>query len=134
MFRHTMQSGRIPVAALLALCLAGPAAAADPVAGENVFKKCAACHQVGDAAKNRVGPVLNGIVGRAAGQIADFKYSDAMLGSGLTWDEATLSEYLRKPKDLVKGTKMAFAGLKDESDVTNVIAYLATYAADGTRK
>ena len=124
----------IATATLITFGLCQAAWAGDPVAGEKVFKKCASCHQVGEAAKTRTGPALNGIIGQPAGQVADFKYSDAMANSGLTWDEATLALYLHKPKDLVKGTKMAFAGLKDETEVADVIAYLATYAADGTRQ
>jgi cytochrome c len=91
------------------------ASAADPVAGQKSFAVCKACHQVGETAKNVIGPKLNGIVGRAAGADADFKYSDAMKNSGLTWDEATLTEYLKNPKAKVPGTKMAFAGLKDDT-------------------
>jgi cytochrome c len=115
----------------LALFLAAalPAAAQDLEKGEKVFKKCAACHQVGPEAENRVGPVLNGIVGAAAGQAADFKYSDAMLSSGLTWDEATLAAYLKAPKEVVPGTKMSFAGLKKDEEIADVIAYLATFPA-----
>jgi cytochrome c len=127
------------VATTLAIALSilanGAAAhAGDAEAGEKVFKKCASCHLVGENAKNRTGPVLNGIVGRPAAQVADFKYSEAMTTSGLTWDEATLAEYLKKPKDLVKGTKMSFAGLKDQGEIADVIAYLATFNADGTRQ
>lgn len=124
----------LAASAFFALGTSGAALAGDAVAGEKVFKKCASCHQVGEAAKNRTGPLLNGLVGRPAGQVPDFKYSEAMAGSGLTWDEATLAELLRKPKDLVKGTKMSFAGLKDEAEIADVIAYLATFAADGTRQ
>lgn len=108
--------------------LALPALAeGDAAAGEKVFNKCKACHAVGDGAKNKVGPVLNGIVGTAAAQNPDFKYSDAMAekaAEGLVWDDATLAAYLKKPKDVVPGTKMSFAGLRKDADVENVIAYL----------
>jgi cytochrome c len=114
--------------ATLATAFAAPAfAEGDAAKGEKVFKKCKACHAVGDGAKNKVGPALNGIVGATAGQVADFKYSKAMLEAGeggLVWDEANLATYLTKPKDLVKGTKMSFAGLKKEQDRADVIAYL----------
>ncbi len=104
----------------------------DVTEGEKVFKKCAACHAVGEDAKQKVGPVLNGVVGAQAGQIEGFKYSDAMAESGLTWDEETLAAFLSKPKDVVPKSKMTFAGLKDSEDIANLIAYLATFGPDGT--
>ena len=114
--------------ATLATAFAAPAfAEGDAAKGEKIFKKCKACHAVGDGAKNKVGPALNGIVGATAGQVADYKYSKAMIEAGeggLVWDQANLETYLIKPKDLVKGTKMSFAGLKKEQDRADVIAYL----------
>ncbi len=112
----------------LALILAAPslAHAQDAEAGKDVFKKCRACHAVGPDAKNKVGPQLNGIVGRAAGKAEGFAYSDAMKNSGKTWDEATLSAYLTNPKEYIPGNKMVFAGLKEETDRKNLIAFLAT--------
>ena len=104
----------------------------DPEAGEKVFKKCQACHAA-DEAKNKVGPHLMGVIGRQAGTVEGFKYSDAMIEAGeggLVWDVASLSEYLVKPRDKVKGTKMAFAGLKKEDDIANVIAYLNEHDDD----
>ena len=105
------------------LLLAAPAQAGDAAAGAKVFKKCKACHYV-DREKNKSGPHLVNIVGRAAGAVEGFKYSKAMAGSGLVWNEATLAGFLAKPKKYLKGTKMSFAGLKKASDVANVIAYL----------
>jgi cytochrome c len=96
---------------------AGAASAQDAALGEKVFLKCRACHQVGDAAKNAVGPVLNGIVGRKAGTFPDYTYSDANKNSGLTWD----------------GTKMIFPGLPKDEDIDNVIAYLKQFGADGKK-
>ncbi|MFD1696224.1 c-type cytochrome [Roseibium aestuarii] len=110
----------------------GTALAGDPAAGEKVFKKCAACHAVGEGAKNKVGPELNELIGRTAGTLPDFKYSKAMIkagGDGLVWTPETLATYLAKPKDMVPGTKMAFAGLKSDADLDNVIAYLAGFSA-----
>ncbi len=95
----------------------------DAAAGEKVFAKCKACHVI-DKPTNRVGPSLMGVVGRQAGHVDGFKYSDAMKDSGLTWDDATLDQYLADPKGFVPKNKMAFAGLKDEKDRQNVIAYL----------
>lgn len=118
----------------IAMIAAVPTVAAADVdlkKGKKVFRKCKACHAVGEKAKNKVGPELNGIIGREAGSVEGYKYSKAMLKSGITWDEETLDKYLKKPKDLVKGTKMIFAGLKKEKQRKNLIAYLATFDADG---
>ena len=99
--------------------------------GKKVFRKCKACHAVGEKAKNKVGPKLNGVVGRAAGTVEGYKYSKAMKASGLTWDEPTLDKFLTKPKKQVKGTKMIFGGLKKEKQRANLIGYLKTFDADG---
>ncbi len=117
--------------AAMLLALSAPVfAEGDAEKGEKVFKKCKACHEVGDDAKNKVGPTLNGIVGSAAGANSDFKYSDAlttMAGEGLVWDEESMAAFLTKPKDFMKGTKMSFAGLRKEEDIADVIAYLSTF-------
>jgi cytochrome c len=109
------------------------AEAQDAAAGEKVFAKCKICHQIGEGAKNMVGPVLNGVVGRKAGSYPDYHYSDANKGSGITWDEPTLKEYLRDPKAKVPGTKMVFPGLKSDDDIANVIAYLKQFGPDGKK-
>jgi cytochrome c len=111
----------------------GAAAAQDAAAGEKVFAKCKLCHQIGESAKNFVGPVLNGVVGRKAGTYPDYHYSDANKNSGLTWDEATLKEYLKDPKAKVPGTKMVFPGLSSDEDIGNVIAYLKQFGPDGKK-
>lgn len=108
--------------------------AADPAAGEKVFAKCKLCHQIGDDAKNAVGPVLNGVVGRKAGSVPGYNYSTANKDSGITWDEAALKQYLKKPRAMVPGTKMTFAGLSKEKDIDNVIAYLKKFGADGKKQ
>lgn len=113
------------IAALGLVTLATPAVAQDAEKGAKVFRKCKACHKM-EEGKNAVGPSLYNIVGREAGSVEGFKYSSAMLESGLTWDEETLASFLKKPKDLVKGTKMAFAGLRKDDQIADVIAYLAT--------
>jgi len=105
------------------LFVAVPAQAGDVEAGAKVFKKCKACHYV-DQETNKTGPHLVNIIGRAAGSVEGYKYSKAMAGSGIVWDEATLTEYLRAPKKYIKGTKMAFRGLQKDADLANVIAYL----------
>jgi cytochrome c len=121
------------VAGAALLASVGAAAAQDAAAGEKVFSKCKICHQIGEGAKNMVGPVLNGVVGRPAGAYAGYHYSDANKKSGITWDEATLKEYLKDPKAKVPGTKMVFPGLKSDDDITNVIAYLKQFGPDGKR-
>jgi len=122
-------------AALLALT-ATASAEADLKKGEKVFKKCKACHAVGEKAKNKVGPQLNGIMDREWGTVEGFKYSKALLAmaEGKVWDTASMDEFLTKPKKFIPKTKMAFAGLKKEADRENVIAYLAQFNADGTTK
>ena len=87
-------------------------------------KKCKICHNFAKGDKSKIGPNLFGIHNMKAGQKEGYKYSKAMAGSGLVWDEATLAGFLAKPKAYLKGTKMSFAGLKKESDIANVIAYL----------
>jgi len=119
------------------LALSPAHAAGDADKGEKVFKKCAACHAVGDGAKHKVGPELNDLFGRTAGSLEDYKYSNAMKDAGaggLVWNEETLTTYLTKPKDMINGTKMAFAGLKKEKDIENVLAYLATFSAAAPAK
>ncbi|MDP2733675.1 MAG: c-type cytochrome [Hoeflea sp.] len=119
-------------AALVFAALASPSLAdGDVGAGEKVFKKCAACHAVGDGAKHKVGPELNDVFGRTAGSVDDYKYSKPMMAAGeggLVWDDTTLTEYLANPKAMVKGTKMAFAGLKKDDEIANVLAYLKSFS------
>ena len=121
-------------AAALVFTSAAARADGDPTAGKQVFKKCHACHNVGEDAHNAVGPVLNGVVGRKAGTYPGYNYSDANKNSGITWTVANLKEYLTNPQKMVPGTKMAFPGLPEEKDRDNVIAYLATFGPDGKTK
>lgn len=95
----------------------------DPAEGEKVFRQCQACHVV-DAEQNRVGPHLVGIIGRQAGAVEGFNYSDAMANSGIVWDETTIAEYLADPRGYVDGNRMAFAGLRNEQQIADVIAYI----------
>ena len=118
-----------------ALALSASAASTQSAeAGEAVFKKCMACHAIGEGAAVRVGPPLNGIVGRKAGIWPNYSYSESNKGSGITWDEATLREYLKDPRAKVPGTKMAFAGLNKPEDIDNIIAYLKQFDMDGKKK
>jgi len=111
---------------LIIIGLGSALGAGDSQKGAQVFKaKCAICHSV-EAGKNKIGPSMAGVVGRKAGTVEGFHYSDANKNSGLTWDEATLDTYLTSPKDVVKGTTMAFPGIKDATERADLIAYLAT--------
>jgi cytochrome c len=117
----------------LLLLAAGTAHAADPVAGERAFAVCRSCHAIGPGAQNGIGPAQNGLVGRKAGTYPGYAYSAANRASGLTWDEATLRDYIRDPKGVVPGTKMMFAGLKDDRRIADLIAFLALFDAQGNR-
>jgi len=122
------------LAAGLLVALPAVASAQDAEAGKKVFKKCAPCHSIGPGAKSKVGPELNGILGRKAGAVEGFNYSKALKDSGITWDDAKLHEWVANPKHTVPGTKMVFPGIKDELDRDDLIAYLETFNADGTTK
>ena len=114
---------------------AAGALAGDAAAGEKIFtQKCKVCHQIGEGAKNFVGPELNGLIGRKSGSVPNYNYSDANKESGITWDEATLKEYLTNPKAKIPGTKMIFAGLPKEGDRDDLVAYLAQFDTDGKKK
>jgi cytochrome c len=118
----------------LVLALSPMAAhAQDAANGEKVFAQCRACHQIGPTAKNAVGPVLNGLFGRKAGTVEGYNYSPANKNSGLTWDEATFTEYIKDPKAKVPGTKMVYAGLKDEKRIADLVAYLKQFDASGQK-
>ena len=120
-------------AALIIFTSTTASLAQDAAAGEKVFAVCKACHQIGETAKNAVGPVLNGIIGRKAGTYAGYSYSDANKNSGLTWDEPTFREYIKDPKAKIPGTKMIYAGLKDEQRINDLLAYLKQYGPDGKK-
>ena len=110
-------------AASVVMLSAGTARAEDADAGKKVFNQCRACHVL-DQTTNRVGPHLGGVIGRKAGSVEGFSYSEAMKNSGITWDEELLEKYLKDPKGAVPGNKMAFAGVKKDDDLKNLIAYL----------
>lgn len=110
---------------------AAPASAQDADAGKKVFNRCKACHDI-EQPKNKVGPHLDGIVGRKAAGLPDFAYSAPMKAKGaegLVWDETNIAAYVTDPKGFIPGNKMAFAGLKKPEEVTNLIAYLKTFPA-----
>ena len=121
-----MTAGRLGVwiaAGLVVLGSSAALAAGDPAQGEKVFNKCKICHSVEDH-KNKIGPYLNGVVGRKSGTAECYNYSDAMKKADIVWDEANLDKYLAKPKEFIPHNKMAFVGLPKEEDRQNVIAYL----------
>lgn len=126
---------KFPVFAAAALLAAvvQPARAQDAAAGEKVYSQCRACHQVGETAKNLIGPALNGVIGQKAGSREGYSYSAAMKDSGLTWNEATFAEYIQNPRAKVPGTKMIYAGLKDEKRIADLLAYLKQFDAAGKK-
>ena len=109
------------------------AQAQDAANGEKVFAQCRACHQIGPTAKNAVGPILNGLIARKAGTVEGYNYSPANKNSGITWDEAIFTEYIKDPKAKVPGTKMIYAGLKDEQRIRDLLAYLKQFDASGNK-
>jgi cytochrome c len=110
-----------------------PASAQDAALGEKSFLKCKACHQIGEGARNGVGPNLNGLIGRKSGSVEGYSYSEANKNSGLTWDEDTFRDYIKNPKAKISGTKMIFAGIPKDDEIDNLIAYFKTFAADGKK-
>ena len=96
--------------------------------GKKVFKKCTACHVVAKGGKNKIGPVLYGVLGRQSAAISDYKYSKALVAHGKKWSYGEMNAYLLKPQAHIKGTKMAFAGLKSEKDRASVILYMNTFS------
>ena len=125
---------RFVLSVALIAAMSTMASAQDLDNGKSVFNKCRACHQVGEGAKNLVGPVLNGLIGRKAGSIEGFNYSEANKNSGITWDEATFREYIKSPKAKIPNTKMVFVGLSDEKDAEDLLAFLKQYGPDGKTK
>jgi cytochrome c len=114
--------------------LAGAARAQDAAAGEQSFKKCLPCHSIGEGAKNKVGPELNGIDGRHSGSAPGYSYSEANKKSGITWDKAQFLDYIKDPRVKIPGTKMIFPGIKNEKEAESLWAYLSSFGADGKKK
>jgi cytochrome c2 len=125
---------RLAVAALMVLAMAAPVRAqGDPVAGESQFRKCMSCHSVGEGATIKVGPVLNDLFGRRAGTYPGFSYSKDMVDvgkKGLIWSPGTVSEWITAPRAMLPGTKMNFAGVRNDEERANIIAYLLTLSPD----
>ena len=122
------------LAVITSMAATSAALAQDVAAGKTSFNKCMACHAVGEGAKNKVGPVLNGLDGRKSGTVEGYSYSDANKNSGITWGKDVFLEYIKDPKAKIPGTKMVFAGIKNENEANNLWAYLASFNKDGKQK
>jgi cytochrome c len=125
---------KVLIAMLIAAAPLSVAQAQDVAAGEQSFKKCLPCHSIGEGAKNKVGPILNGIDGRHSGAVAGYSYSDANKNSGITWSKAEFLDYIKDPRAKIPGTKMTFAGIKNEKEAENLWAYLAQFDTEGKKK
>jgi cytochrome c len=124
----------IAAAALLFMTVSG--LAGDKLAGEVVFKRCAACHATGEGAQNKVGPELNGIIGKTPGTQEEFSFSESLVqfGEGKVWDADLMAAWLKDPKSLVPKNKMTFGGIKDKKDLEDVIAYLSSFDSEGVQQ
>jgi len=119
---------------IAAATAASGALAQDADAGKSSYNKCRACHDIGEGAKNKVGPVLNGLDGRKSGSVEGYSYSDANKNSGITWNKEVFLEYIKDPKAKIPGTKMVFAGIKNDTEANNLWTYLASFDKDGKAK
>ena len=120
-------------AAAVMIAAGSAAQAQDAAAGERSWAKCRACHQLGETAKNGVGPLLNGLFGRKSGSIEGYNYTDANKNSGITWDDAVFAEYIRDPKAKIPNTKMVFAGIKNDKEIADLTAFLKQFDKDGKK-
>ena len=119
---------------IAAMATASGALAQDATAGKASFNKCLACHAIGEGAKNKVGPVLNGLDGRKSGTVEGYSYSEANKNSGITWSKDQFLDYIKDPKAKIPGTKMIFAGIKNEKEANDLWAFIAQYDKDGKTK
>jgi cytochrome c len=132
---HIMKNLTLSALVLITSSAAATSALAqDVAAGKASFNKCLACHAIGEGAKNKVGPEQNGLDGRKAGTVEGYSYSDANKNSGITWNEAQFKEYIKDPKAKIPGTKMAFAGIKNEKEINDLWAYISQFDKDGKIK
>jgi cytochrome c len=123
----------IVIAALAAAFIATGARAQDVAAGERSWNKCRACHQIGESAKNLVGPQLNGLFGRHTGEVEGYSYSAANKGANITWDEASFADYIKDPRAKIPGTKMIFPGIKNEQEIKDLTAFLKQFDKAGKK-
>ena len=132
--KRIMAGAAVGLAAFSGQAFAAPATSkGDAAHGQQIFARCSVCHTIGQTG-GKMGPPLNGVVGRKAGSVAGYAYSPAMKNSGLTWDAATLARFLQAPMKTVPGTKMFFPGLASPQDQADVVAFLKQYRADGSKK
>jgi cytochrome c len=129
-----MMTKTLIVAVALIATSTDAAMAQDVAKGEISFKKCVICHSIGPGAQNKVGPAQNGLDGRKAGSVPNYQYSDANKNSGIVWNEATFKEYIKDPKAKIPGTKMVFAGIKNDQEINDLWAYLKQFDANGNIK
>src|SRR5215210_5665846 len=122
------------IAGFLLIAATGASSAQDLAAGEQSFKKCLPCHAVGEDARNKVGPLLNGLEGRKSGTIEGFSYTEANKNAAVTWNEESFLDYIKDPRAKIPGTKMVFAGIKNEKEARDLWAYLKQFNADGGKK
>ncbi len=122
------------IGAVVVVASASAALAQDIEAGQTSFKKCQPCHDVGEAAKNKIGPILSGLDGRKSGSVESYSYSDANKNSGITWNEATFKEYINDPRAKIPGTKMIFPGIKNEKEAGDLWAYLKQFDQSGKKQ
>ena len=122
------------IAAMSIAATATIAAAQDVAAGQHSFNKCLPCHAIGPDAENKIGPELNGLDGRHSGTAPNYSYSDANKNSGIVWSEAEFKDYIKDPRAKVPGTKMIFAGIKNEQEINDLWAYVKQFDADGNTK
>jgi cytochrome c len=125
---------RLVWAAMGLVVATGLTKAQDLAAGEQSFRKCLPCHSVGEDARHKIGPVLNGLDGRKSGTIEGYNYSEANKKAEIMWSEASFKDYIQNPMAKVPGTKMAFAGIKNEKEIADLWAYLNQFKADGSKK
>jgi cytochrome c len=131
---HMKTSTLSALVVVTSLATASGALAQDAAAGKTSFNKCLACHAIGDGAKNKVGPILNGLDGRKSGTVEGYSYSDANKNSGITWGKDVFLEYIKEPKAKIPGTKMVFAGIKNEKEANDLWAYVSSFDKDGKPK
>jgi cytochrome c len=132
--KGAIMTGILMLTAAALAASAGAAFAQDVAAGEQSFRKCLPCHAVGEDAKNKVGPVLNGLEGRKSGTIEGYNYSEPNKNSGIVWSEETFKDYIKDPRAKIPGTKMVFAGVKNEKEIGDLWAYLKQFGPDGHTK
>jgi cytochrome c len=131
---HMKTSTLSALVVVTSLAATSGALAQDAAAGKTSFNKCLACHAIGDGAKNKVGPLLNGLDGRKSGTVEGYSYSDANKNSGITWGKDVFLEYIKEPKAKIPGTKMVFAGIKNEKEANDLWAYVSSFDKDGKQK